>query len=59
MLTKKLSTTDNADTGHVLEVDLKITLEGKKVILNFPFCQEKRPRSEYTNYIKSTKLKHF
>ena len=56
-----LSTADNADTGYVLESDVKNTDTVKKLSLNFSFCPENRiiPVSEQIREMKSTKLRQF
>ena len=61
-LEKTLWRAKKADNWYVLEVNIKHTDKSKKASLNFSILSGKKkatPMSEYTNYMKSTKLKQF
>ena len=57
----KVSDEDYSDKENVLDFDIKHTDKTKKVRLKFLFCPENEitPKSEDTDFRKSTKLKHY
>ena len=59
-LEKIISTAANADTGSVLEIDLKHLDRAQKVSSTLPFSPENKGilKTEYSEFMKNTKVKH-